>query len=73
MAFARTRTLDRLKSLEALVIPKARQFVFHYVEPHPRSCLKPDPRSRAEQLEAFKAENGVRPSDTVHEVVYRFV
>jgi hypothetical protein len=73
MAFARTRILDRLKELEGKLAPKARQFVFFYVEPDSRSRIAPDPRSRAEQLEAFKAENGVGPNDVVHSVTYRFV
>jgi hypothetical protein len=65
MAFARTRILDRLKELEARLRPPMRQFVFFSIEP--------DPRSRAERLEAFKIENNVGPNDVVHFVTYRFV
>jgi alanine racemase len=63
-----TRTQDRLKLLEAKLAPKGRHFVFtHFVDDE-----EPDAPSRDERLAAFKAENGVAPSDLIHEVTVTF-
>ena len=54
----RSRLNDRLKRLEAKILPKGRVLVFFRFD-------EPDPRSYDERLAAFKAEKGVGPSDTV--------
>jgi hypothetical protein len=62
-----SRLNDRLKKLEAEIAPKGRHFVFtHFVDE------EPDAPSRDERLAAFKAENGVAPSDLIHEVRVAF-
>ena len=60
-----SRIRDRLKALEAKIAPKGRAFVFLRVE-------GPDLPPYADQLAAFRAENGVGPNDTVHEVTVSF-
>jgi hypothetical protein len=57
------RLNERLRLLEEKIAPKGRHFVFtHFVDE------EPDAPSRDERLAAFKAENGVAPSDLIHEV-----
>jgi hypothetical protein len=58
------RTRDRLKALEAEILPKGRAFVFFKDE---TSALGSD-----EQVEAFKAEKGVGPHDTLVAVVVTY-
>jgi hypothetical protein len=58
------RTRDRLKALEAQILPKGRAFVFVF--------FSGEGSSRAGQLAAFKAESGADPSDTIHEVIVTF-
>jgi hypothetical protein len=58
------RTRDRLKALEARILPKGRAFVFVF--------FSGEGSSRADQLAAFKAESGADPSDTIHEVILTF-
>jgi hypothetical protein len=60
-----TRTRDRLKALEAKLAPKGRHFVFVSFD-----AGGPGAPSRDEQLASFKAENGVTPSDQIHEVMF---
>ena len=60
-----SRFRDRVERLEAQIKPKARVSVFFRFE-------EPGISSHAEQLAAFKAEKGIGPHDTVHEVVFRF-
>jgi len=61
----RSRLSDRVKALEAQILPKGRVFVFF-------SFDEPDPPSYDERLASFKAENGVGPNDAVHEVALTF-
>jgi hypothetical protein len=56
-----SRLNDRLKALEAKIAPKAVVLVFLGFE-------GPDRPSRADQLAGFRAENGLTPSDPIHEV-----
>ena len=63
-----SRVGDRLKRLEAQIMPKGRVFVFYGDEPSP---LNPDLPPYAEQLAAFKANNGVGPHDTLVTVVFK--
>jgi hypothetical protein len=61
------RLNERLRLLEEKIAPKGRHFVFtHFVDE------EPDAPSRDERLAAFKAENGVAPSDLIHEVMVAF-
>jgi hypothetical protein len=61
------RLNERLRLLEEKIAPKGRHFVFtHFVDE------EPDAPSRDERLAAFKAENGVAPSDLIHEVTVAF-
>jgi hypothetical protein len=60
----RSRLNDRLKHLEAKILPKGRVLVFF-------SFDEPDP-SYDERLAALKAEKGVGPSDTVATVTFTF-
>jgi hypothetical protein len=62
-----SRTLDRLKQLEAKIAPKAHAFVFVFFDPG-----RPDRQSRDEQLAAFRVEHGIGPSDPIHEVSVTF-
>jgi hypothetical protein len=59
------RTLDRLKALEAQILPKGRHFVFLTFE-------EPNLPPRADRLAGFRAENGAGPNDTIHEVTVTF-
>jgi hypothetical protein len=60
-----SRTIDRLKALEAKLSPKAAVLVFLGFD-------RPDRPSRADQLAAFRAENGLTRSDPTHEVWMTF-
>ena len=60
-----SRLSDRLKHLEAQILPQPRVFVFFRAE-------EPDLPPYAEQLAAFKAEKGVGPHDIVAEVTFTF-
>jgi hypothetical protein len=60
-----TRTLDRLKALEAQIRPRGRHFVFLTFE-------EPNLPPRADRLPDFRAENGAGPNDIVHEVSVTF-
>jgi hypothetical protein len=60
-----TRARDRLKALEEKLSPKAVVLVFLGFE-------GPDRPSRADQIAAFRAENGLTPSDPIHEVWMTF-
>jgi hypothetical protein len=57
-----TRTRDRLKALEVKIAPKALVLVFLSFE-------APNLPPRADRLAAFRAENGLSPSDHIHEVI----
>jgi hypothetical protein len=59
------RTLDRLKALEAQILPKGRHFVFISFE-------EPNLPPRADRLAAFKAENSIAPGDPIREVSITF-
>jgi hypothetical protein len=60
-----SRTLDRLKALEAKIAPKAAVLAFISFE-------DPDLPPRDERLAAFRDENGLGPGDPVHEVTVTF-
>ena len=60
-----TRTHDRMKALEAQILPKGRHFVFISFE-------EPSLSPRAERLAAFRAEHSIAPSDLIHEVTVTF-
>jgi hypothetical protein len=59
------RTRDRLARLEAEILPRPRVFVMFRVE-------EPGAPLHAEQLAAFKVENGVGQHDIVAEVSFTF-
>jgi hypothetical protein len=61
------RLNERLRLLEEKIAPKGRHFVFVHFEDG-----EPDALPRDEQLAASKAENGVAPSDLIHEVNITF-
>jgi hypothetical protein len=56
---------QRLAKLEAQIAPPSRVFVFFRAE-------EPGLPPYAEQLEAFKAEKGVGPHDTLVTLVFTF-
>jgi hypothetical protein len=60
-----SRFRDRLEQLEAKIAPKAIALVFLSFE-------EPNSPPRADRLAAFRAENGLGPSDPVHEVSVTF-
>ena len=60
------RLNDRLKHLEAKLVPKGRHLVFVHFDG------EPDAPSRDDRLAAFKVERGVTPSDLVQEVRVKF-
>jgi hypothetical protein len=60
-----SRIRDRLERLESQLAPQRRVFVFFRAE-------EPGLPPYAEQLEAFKAEKGVGPHDTLIAVVFTF-
>jgi hypothetical protein len=59
------RVRDRLRALEAQILPVPQIYVFFRVE-------EPDLPPYAEQLAVFKAEKSVRPHDILAEVVVTF-
>ena len=60
-----SRLNDRLKHLEAQILPQRRVLVFLRFE-------SPDLPPYAEHLAAFKAENNVGPNDALHTVRVNF-
>jgi hypothetical protein len=60
-----SRLRDRLERLEAQIAPQSRIFVFFRAE-------ELDLPPYAEQLEAFKAEKGIGPHDTLVTVAFTF-
>jgi hypothetical protein len=57
------RLQQRLADLEKAIAPKGRHFAILFKDGEPSAP------SRAERIAAFVAENGLSPSDTVHEVI----
>ena len=60
-----SRIRDPLERLEDRIMPRGRVLVLFRAE-------DPSLPPYAEQLAAFKAEKGVGPHDTLHEVVFTF-
>ena len=58
-----TRLQQRLCDLESRFRPKGRHFAILFKDGEPSAS------SKAEQIAAFKAENGLTPSDHLHEVI----
>jgi hypothetical protein len=61
------RLQQRLADLESRFRPKGRHFAILFMDG------EPIPSSKAEQIAAFRAENGLTPSDQLHEVILTWV